>query len=170
MKRVALLLVITGCGGSSASVAPIVVPAQPPQPVVAPQPRSEPKPQGEKLPRLCNVTLVPGKIRTREACFLDERISHGPASLALPCDGADGLAEVSFEEQRFTGSVKDGVLVLDTHAELDWNVDGCHWENDQHIEGTVASGKLSWTYKEAPTRGANCAGTCKGSADIKVEQ
>jgi hypothetical protein len=162
-------IVLSGCAGSSPTVAPIVVPAQPPQPPQAAAPVVRLEPAAARA-RVCNVRLVAGKIRTRESCFLDERISRGPATLTVPCEGADGPAEVAFEEQRFVGQVKDGVVSLDTHAELDWNVDGCHWENDQHIEGTVGAGTLRWTYTEAPTRGVNCAGTCKGSADIKVEQ
>lgn len=162
----ALLVLVAACRNPAPPIAPVevVVGATDASAPAASLPTTASPREGT-----CSAVLLADKIETGASCFLDERISHGPGMLALPCDGADGPAEATFAEQRYEGRVKGGALALDLHTELDWDQDGCHWETRQSIRGALAGGKLTWTYSEVPTRGASCATPCKASAPMRLE-
>ncbi len=117
----------------------------------------------------CTATLVVAATRGAEGCWLDEQVTRQPGTLRYPCGG--GPAEARFGGVAFRGRVEtDGrvALVLGTRFHY---ADGCDWGTEQHIDGRLPDGRLSYDYREFPLPGqTDCARPCHAVAEVAVRR
>lgn len=165
--------VAVGCSSVRATSQAPVQPLAPK--AVAREPAQHPvEPQGSKVLVMASpapehrVTLtVPPVTKSHLGCQLIEHVSGQSVSFAFPREGEP--AQVSFANDLFLGTLKDGVLDISYHGSFEWS-DGCTWKTIQRIYGTLASATLYYTYFESPLpKQSGCASSCSGAAEVRVE-
>ena len=116
----------------------------------------------------CSATLTVQPPRLRGGCVIDERVTRAPGILTFPC-GADGAATADFGSSRFLGNVHANIVDLTLITQFDFT-DHCHWQSMQRIQGQLSSGRLSYSYQEAPIPGQQrCAPPCSTSTLVLVQ-
>lgn len=115
---------------------------------------------------MCTAQLVVAQTDRNAGCFIDERVTGAPGTLQFPCDG--GPARASFRNGTFTGSVSaDGVVSLSLTTSFRFS-DGCRWQSEQRIEGSLSGGQFR--YAERPVSGRSCAPPCAASGTVEVRR
>jgi hypothetical protein len=116
----------------------------------------------------CSPTLlVTGSEPSNPGC-IDFPVEAGSTGvIQYPCEGGPVTATLGAIE--FTGSVQDGVVSLFGTAQL-IGPDGCLWQTDHFIDGTIASGTVQYFYDEIlltePPDGCWSPCTETGTVDI----
>ena len=134
----------------------------------APSVCTPPKTGASRGPR-CQRNVVVTSLTKRPSCFVDTVVQNGQeGTLAFPCDG-DGEATLTFGNKSFKGADVGGKIDVCTGTEYPFS-DGCTWTSAQHVSGSIASGKLQFTYGEAPKPGqSQCAMACESTATVRIE-
>lgn len=115
---------------------------------------------------MCTAQLVVAQTDRSAGCFIDERVTGSPGTLQFPCDG--GTARASFRNGTFTGTVgADGAVSLALTTSFRFS-DGCRWQSEQRIEGSLSGGQFR--YAERPVSGRSCAPPCSASGTVEVRR
>jgi len=135
---------------------------------MSPSPATEPLPIEEPTPDAgaCTATLSAASVLRTPGCWVDEKVSNRSAVLSYPCGG--GTATAGFAAP-FSGIVTaEGQVDIGTTTTFSWD-DGCTWKSEQRITGKLSSGTLSYTYREAPVKGARCSSShCVANAKVRA--
>jgi hypothetical protein len=105
-------------------------------------------------------------------CTLAEGISRNQGELSWPCGG--GVATATYTDNRdswvFRGTVSAaGEIALSAITPFDWSAAGCEkWESNQALRGTLASGKLDYTYSERVLTAGCSLSTCSGRGVVEI--
>lgn len=101
---------------------------------------------------------------SNETCYVNEHVSNRSGTLSFPCEG--GKASVNFNGKKFSGTIKGDAVFLELVEPFVFN--SCQWESTETIDGDLASGTLSYAYKERPL--AACTDTpCTGNGTLTAE-
>jgi hypothetical protein len=118
----------------------------------------------------CGPTLlVTGSVPSSSGC-VDFPVMAGSIGLIqYPCAGGQVTAELGTVP--FTGSVEGGFVSLSGTAIIpaDLSPDGCVWQTNHQISGTVSSGELSYSYSEMWVEGVNCWYPCTETGTVQIQ-
>ncbi|MFO0759710.1 MAG: MopE-related protein [Byssovorax sp.] len=118
----------------------------------------------------CKPTLVvTGSTPSSPNC-VDEPVTMGSDGvIEFPCQG--GPVSAKLGEIEFTGFAKDGQVSL-TGVAMVIGPDGCLWEDDHFIEGSLSSGELSYSYAETmidPMGQPSCWSPCTETGTVEIK-
>ena len=118
----------------------------------------------------CQPTLlVTGSTPSDPGC-IDFPVEAGSmGTLQYPCGG--GAVTATLGSIQFTGSVQNGNVSLDGTAQV-MGPDGCLWQTDHHIGGSIPAGTLTYSYSEhvvpqGPPK--PCWSPCTEIGDVKIQ-
>jgi hypothetical protein len=153
--RALILVLVAACSRSSEHDAIAVRDAWP---------ATDPESPKEKA---CTATLVASAVTATPGCWVDEKVGNQTTTLTYTCGGGPAVAPFSVD---FVGTVAaDGRVELAATTNFHWD-DGCQWQSDQRIRGSLSAGTLTYAYKEKPTSGTRCAPAhCVASAKVAVQ-
>jgi hypothetical protein len=120
---------------------------------------------GDCAPKL----LVTGSVPSSPGC-VDFPVEPGSfGGIQYPCGGGPVTAQLG--SVSFTGSVQDGVVSLGGTEIIgrDRSPDGCVWETEHHITGSVGSGKLAYDYSEIFIEGVQCWFPCTETGTVEIQ-
>ncbi len=122
----------------------------------------------------CTPTLtVTGSTPSSPGC-VDFPVSKGSqGSLTYTCPGTGGAVTAVLGGVTFQGTVTNNVVSLDGfHTTSPPNTpDGCTWQEHHHIQGSIPSGRVDYSYSEmviARPAGAMCWSPCTEVGTIAI--
>jgi len=122
----------------------------------------------------CTPTLlVTGSTPSSPAC-IDFPVMMGSAgSFTYTCPGTGGAVTAVLGGITFTGTVTNNEVSLDGFATIapPQTPDGCTWQDHHHVEGSIHSLTLDYTYSEmviAKPPGALCWSPCTEVGTVQV--
>ncbi len=122
----------------------------------------------------CTPTLnVTGSTPSSPNC-IDFPVEAGSmGSFTYQCPGTGGTVTASLGGISFTGTVTDNGVSLDGFATIfpPQTPDGCTWQDHHHIEGTITSGMLTYSYSEmviAKPPGTTCWSPCTETGTVQI--
>lgn len=115
----------------------------------------------------CNPTLVvTGSTPSNPNC-IDFPVEAGSTgSIEYPCEG--GPVTATLGGVAFTGSAQNDVVDLTGTANVQ-GPDGCIWKTTHHIQGTLSSGTVSYSYEEQAIVGTNCWQPCTETGTVQIQ-
>jgi hypothetical protein len=118
----------------------------------------------------CKPTLiVTGSVPSNPNCIDFPVMAGSTGTIEYPCGGGSVTANLGMIQ--FSGSVTNGVVSLDGVGMM-VGPDGCTWQFNHHIGGTIPSGQLDYSYSEMPIftpPGTTCWMPCTESGTVKVQ-
>lgn len=122
----------------------------------------------------CTPTLtVTGSTPSSPSCidFPVSKGSHG--SLTYTCPGSGGAVTAVLDGITFHGTVTNNVVSLDaiTTTPPSQSPDGCTWQEHHHIQGSIPSGHVDYSYSEmviAQPAGAMCWSPCTETGTVAI--
>jgi hypothetical protein len=129
-----------------------------------PSPATDPMKPSEKA---CGAMLAAPAVTVTPGCWVDDKVSNRTAALTYPCGGGPASAPFGVD---FVGTIDaEGRVDLAATTSFGWG-DGCQWQSEQRIRGTLSEGSLAYSYKEKPVSGKHCAPAhCVASAKVAVQ-
>jgi hypothetical protein len=94
---------------------------------------------------MCEATLELESYETGETCWVDAPPRGSRATAVYPCRG--GKTRFTYGRHAFRGKVKKNRLDAKATTTFEWQ-DGCTWQGDHAITGSLASGDLVYDYRE----------------------
>jgi hypothetical protein len=122
----------------------------------------------------CTPTLlVTGSTPSSPTCIDFPVMKGSVGSFTYTCPGSGGSVTAVLDGISFMGTVTGNNLVLDGRITIapPATPDGCTWQDHHHIEGSIPSRMLRYTYSEmviAAPAGANCWGPCTEAGTVDV--
>jgi hypothetical protein len=122
----------------------------------------------------CTPTLLcTGSTPSNPACIDFPVMAGSMGSFTYTCPGTGGTVTAQLGAIEFTGTVTNNVVSLDGYATISPpnTPDGCTWQDHHHIEGTIQSLMLTYTYSEMVTvapPGTNCWQPCTETGTIQI--
>ena len=121
----------------------------------------------------CKPTLlVTGSTPSSPNCIDFPVHAGGTGTIEYPCGGGPVTAVLGGVS--FSGSVVNNFVTLDGWAIIlpSQSPDGCTWQNHHHIEGTIPSGVVSYSYSEAVIASppaVMCWQPCTETGTVKIK-
>lgn len=115
---------------------------------------------------MCEVTLELSDYETGESCWVDAPARGARAKATFPCKG--GKTSFTFGRHAFKGRVKDDAIDARAKTTFEWQ-DGCTWQGDHAITGTIDSGALVYDYSEHVTKSdGSCESPCVARGKVTI--
>ena len=109
--------------------------------------------------------LVTGSTPSNINC-VDFPVEKGATGvIQYPCSGGNVSAKLG--SLSFSGNVVGGVVTLSATGSY-LGPDGCTWQTQHSITGTLPDGVLTYFYSEAPIAGMNCWFACTETGTVQV--
>jgi hypothetical protein len=122
----------------------------------------------------CTPTLVVvGSTPSLPTC-IDFPVTKGSqGSFTYTCPGAGGTVTAVLGGISFTGTVTNNYVTLDGYVTIvpPQTPDGCTWQDHHHIEGSIHSRTLTYTYAEvviAKPPGTACWQPCTEQGTVQI--
>ena len=118
----------------------------------------------------CSPTLLVTGSTPSEPDCVDFPVEQGSTGvIQYPCGG--GAVTAVLGSVALTGSVVNGFVSLDGNVTLgpSQTPDGCTWTTTHHIEGSISSGRLEYSYGEIYVSGFNCWSPCTETGVVEVQ-
>jgi hypothetical protein len=118
----------------------------------------------------CSPTLlVTGSVPSSPSCVDFPVAASSTGTIQYPCGG--GPVTATLGSVTFSGSVRDGVVTLGGVEIIgrDRSPDGCVWQTNHAITGSVSSGALSYSYTEMFVEGESCWSPCTETGTVAIE-
>ena len=122
----------------------------------------------------CTPTLnVTGSTPSSPNCIDFPVMAGGHGTITYTCPGTGGTVTATLGGIPFTGTVTSNMVTLDGYATIypPQTPDGCTWQDHHHIEGTIQSLSLTYSYSEmviAHPPGANCWQPCTETGTVQI--
>jgi hypothetical protein len=117
----------------------------------------------------CQPTLiVTGSMPSSPSC-IDFPVEAGSTGMIeYPCGG--GMVTAQLGSVSFSGSVTNGFVSLDGVVIIppSQSPDGCTWQTNHHIQGTISSGVINYSYSEMHISGNNCWNPCTEVGTVQI--
>ena len=116
--------------------------------------------------------LVTGSVPSSPNCIDFPVMAGSTGTIEYPCGGGPVTADLG--GVMFTGSVTNNYVTLDGFVIIPptQSPDGCTWKMHHHIEGTIPTGMVSYSYSEAvivKPPGTNCWSPCTETGTVKID-
>lgn len=117
----------------------------------------------------CSPTLfVVSSEPSSPGCIDFEVDEESQGTINYPCGG--GPVTANLDSIDFTGSVTDGQVFLSATVQV-IGPDGCLWQNDHTISGSIPAGTVSYFYQETllTSPGFNCWSPCTETGVVDIQ-
>jgi hypothetical protein len=115
--------------------------------------------------------LVTGSVPSSPSCIDFPVHAGSTGTVQYPCAGGTVTADLG--GVAFTGSVTDNYVKLDADVILSPAMSpdhNCTWDLHHHIEGSIASGTVTYSYSEMVVSGTGCWSPCTETGTVTVER
>lgn len=122
----------------------------------------------------CSPTLtVTGSTPSSPSCIDFPVSKGGQGSLTYTCPGTGGAVTAVLAGVTFQGTVTNNVVSLDAYTTTSppASPDGCTWQQHHHIQGSIPSGHVDYSYSEmviARPAGTTCWQPCTEVGTVAI--